>query len=60
MQSGDSKNETTHPCEGSPELNGEDATYRTAPLISVPLTVRKLRIRGALVPLRSVDETRSS
>ena len=45
------KYESTTPCEGSSELNGKDASYRNAPMISAPGTVRKMRIRGALVPM---------
>lgn len=37
--------------EGSQELNGKDASYRNAPMISAPRTVVKQRIRGALVPI---------
>jgi len=57
METGDSKFETTQPCEGSPELNGEDAAYRTAPMMSAPRVVLKRRIRGALVPMRDAYET---
>lgn len=42
----------THPCEGSKDLNGEGASYRNAPMVSTPRIVQKLRIRGALVPIR--------
>lgn len=45
---------TTAP-EGSEELNGKDASYRSAPMISAPRTVLKRRIRGALVPFGSVQ-----
>jgi hypothetical protein len=37
--------------EGSAELNGKDASYRNAPMISEPGMVIKRRIRGALVPM---------
>jgi hypothetical protein len=37
--------------EGSEELNGKDASYRNAPMISAPRTVQKMRVRGALVPM---------
>lgn len=40
-----------HSSEGSAELNGEDASYRQANMISPPRTVLKRRIRGALVPI---------
>jgi len=42
----------THSCEAHEEANGKDATYRNAPMISVPKTITKQRIRGALVPFR--------
>lgn len=60
MSSSESKYDTTAPCEGSPDLNGKDASYRNAPLISPPKTIRKLRIRGALVPVRDDHEAFSS
>ena len=41
----------SHSCESSSELNGKDASFRNAPMISAPRTVRKRRIRGALVPM---------
>lgn len=37
--------------EGSQELNGKDASYRNAPMVSEPSLVIKKRIRGALVPM---------
>jgi hypothetical protein len=40
-------------CEGSEDLNGKDASYRSANMISAPRAVLKRRIRGALVPFRS-------
>jgi hypothetical protein len=45
------KYEQTTGCESSPELNGKDASYRNAPMISAPGIVKKMRIRGALVPM---------
>jgi len=45
----------TFPVEGSSELNGKDATYRHAPMISEPRTILKQRLRGALVPMRRVE-----
>lgn len=48
--------EATSSCEGQSELNGKDATYRTASMISAPRTIRKLRIRGALVPMPQREE----
>ena len=42
---------TTHPPEGS-ELNGKDASFRGAPLISNPRTLQRMRLpNGATVPL---------
>ena len=46
-------------CEGSEELNGKEASYRGAPMISAPNLVRKLRRRGALVPISIYDDTTS-
>jgi len=47
----DSNYDMNTACEGSEDLNGKDASYRNAPMISAPRTVRKMRIRGALVPM---------
>jgi hypothetical protein len=44
----------SHPCEGS-DLNGKGASYRNAPMISAPGTVVKMRIKGALVPMRKPE-----
>lgn len=44
------KYEQTTGCESNTELNGK-ASFRNAPMISAPGTVRKMRIRGALVPM---------
>jgi len=38
-------------CEGSEDLNGKDASFRNAGMISAPRTVVKRRVRGALVPM---------
>jgi hypothetical protein len=43
------------PNEGSEDLNGKEATFRHAPLVSAPRTVMKQRVRGALVPMRRVE-----
>jgi hypothetical protein len=43
------------PNEGSEDLNGKDATFRNAPMVSAPKLVMKQRIRGALVPMRRVE-----
>ncbi len=45
----------SHPCEGSPDLNGKGASYRNAPMISAPGVIVKMRIKGALVPMRKVE-----
>jgi len=37
--------------EGSEDLNGKDASYRNANMISAPRMVVKRRVRGALVPM---------
>lgn len=47
----------THSCETHEEANGKDATYRNAPSISLPRTIVKQRIRGALVPVQRPNET---
>jgi hypothetical protein len=60
MADSGNKYDTTTPCEGSSELNGKDSAFRTAPLISQPKIIRKLRIRGALVPMREDHEASSS
>lgn len=41
--------------EGSEELNGKEAAYRNAPMLSAPRLVMKQRVRGALVPVRRVE-----
>lgn len=38
-------------CEGSEDLNGKDASFRNAGMISAPRLVIKRRVRGALVPI---------
>jgi hypothetical protein len=39
---------------GTGELNGTDASTRSAPMISPPGTILKRRIRGALVPFKKL------
>lgn len=51
MDNTDSNLNITHSSEGSQELNGKDASYRQANMISEPRTVLKRRIRGVLVPI---------
>lgn len=51
MNETDGHFETTGSPEGSEELNGKDASFRCAPMISTPRTVLKQRVRGALVPM---------
>lgn len=41
----------TTSCEGSEDLNGKDASFRSANMISAPRTVLKRRVGGALVPM---------
>ena len=50
------KYEQTTGCESNPDLNGEGASYRRAPMISEPGTIIKRRIRGALVPMRRENQ----
>lgn len=50
MEDGASNFDMTTAPEGSEELNGKES-YRKAPMISEPRTVRKMRVRGALVPM---------
>jgi hypothetical protein len=38
-------------CEGNEDLNGKDASTRSAPMISASKLIQKRRIRGALVPM---------
>jgi len=51
MNEADSNYDMSTSCEGSEDLNGKDASYRKAPMISAPKIVRKMRIGGALVPM---------
>lgn len=52
MNDTDSNFDSSTAPEGSEELNGKDASYRRAPMISESKTIMKQRIRGALVPMR--------
>ena len=54
MTSEEAKYDTTVGCESNTELNGK-ASFRSAPMISAPGTVVKMRIRGALVPMRKPE-----
>jgi hypothetical protein len=54
--SNDTNYDSTVGCEGSGELNGEGASFRGAKMVSDPRTVRKIRIRGALVPLPRLEQ----
>ena len=56
MDNSESNFETTYSCEGSEELNGKDASFRHAGMISEPRMVVKRRIRGALVPMGRITE----
>jgi hypothetical protein len=38
-------------CESNNELNGKDASFHGAPMISEPRVIVKRRIKGALVPM---------
>jgi hypothetical protein len=60
MIDAESNYDMTTSCEGSEDLNGKDASYRNAPMISTPKTVRKMRVRGALIPMGSFNETFNS
>jgi len=51
MENAESQFDSTMSPEGSQELNGKDASYRNAPMISAPGTILKQRIRGVLVPI---------
>jgi len=57
MADSESNYDMSTSCEGSEELNGKDASYRNASMISSPKTILKRRIRGALVPMRNPNET---
>jgi hypothetical protein len=50
------KYDETVGCESNTELNGEGASFRGAKMVSDPRTVRKTRIRGALVPLPRIEQ----
>jgi hypothetical protein len=50
--SNEEKFETAVGCESCPDLNGKDASFRSASMVSAPRTVQKLRVRGALVPMK--------
>ena len=50
MEDGASNFDLTASSERNEERNGKES-YRKAPMISEPRTVRKMRVRGALVPL---------
>jgi len=51
MNESDSNYDMTTSCEGSEDLNGKDASYRQAPMLSAPCVIQKMRVRGALVPM---------
>ena len=55
MEDSGTSYDLTAGCESNEELNGKDAAYRNAPMISAPRTVMKRRVRGALVPMRRVE-----
>jgi len=55
MTDTDANYDSTVACESNEDLNGKDASYRNAPMISAPRTVLKQRVRGALVPMRRVQ-----
>lgn len=52
MNDADSNFDSSTSPEGSEELNGKDASYRRASMISESRVIVKRRIRGALVPMR--------
>ena len=51
MSDSDANYDMSTSCEGSEDLNGKDASYRQAPMVSAPRLIRKMRVRGALVPM---------
>jgi hypothetical protein len=51
MQDTEANYDMTTPSEGSEDLNGKDASYRNANMISAPRVVVKRRVGGALVPI---------
>lgn len=55
MQDAETNYDLSASSEGSEDLNGKDASYRNANMISAPRTILKRRIRGALVPFRSLE-----
>lgn len=52
MSDSESNLDMSQGCESNEELNGKDAAYRHAPMISAPRLIPKMRVRGALVPMR--------
>lgn len=52
----DTQYDAAQGCESNEELNGKGASYRSAPSISAPRIVRKMRVRGALVPMPKEHE----
>lgn len=54
MEDTEANYDMTASCEGSEDLNGKDASYRNANMISAPRLIVKQRVRGALVPIRRV------
>jgi hypothetical protein len=55
MQDTEANYDMTTPSEGSEDLNGKDASYRNANMISAPRLIIKQRVRGALVPFRRAE-----
>jgi|LauGreDrversion4_2_1035121.scaffolds.fasta_scaffold13125_8 hypothetical protein len=51
MEDNNSNYEISTSCEASEDLNGKNASYRTAPMLSAPKVIQKMRVRGALVPM---------
>ena len=55
MEDAGTSYDLTTSSEGTEDLNGKDASYRHAPMISTPRTVVKRRVGGALVPTGRVQ-----
>lgn len=57
MNDAESNFDMTTSCEGSEELNGKEASFRGAAMVSEPRIIQKMYRNGALVPMGSYHET---
>ena len=54
MDIGEEAIDRSQSSDSTSELNGKNASYRNAPMISVPRGVAKLRRKGALIPIQVI------